>query len=41
MSQLIKKEGKHALVAVIIANKVIFSVRNEQLISLRRFVTTE
>jgi len=41
MSQLVKKEGKHALVTVTIANEVISSVRNEQLRGLRRFVTTE
>jgi len=41
MSQLIKKEDKHALVTVIIVNEVIFNVRNEQLSSLRRFVTTK
>ncbi len=41
MSQLIKKEDKHALVTVVIVNEVIFSVRNEQLSGLRRFVTTE
>ncbi len=41
MSQLIKKEGKHALVTVIIVNEVISSVRNEQLSGLKRFVTTE
>jgi len=29
MNQLIKKEGKHALVTVTIANEVISSVRNE------------
>jgi hypothetical protein len=41
MSQLIKKEGKHALVAVVIVNEVNFSVRDEQLSNLRRLVTTE
>jgi len=41
MSQLIKKEGKYALVTVIIVNEVIFSVKNEQLSSLKRLVTTE
>ncbi len=41
MSQLIKKKGKHALVTVVIANKVNFSVRDKQLSNLRRFVTTE
>jgi uncharacterized protein YfaS (alpha-2-macroglobulin family) len=41
MSQLIKKEGKHALVTVTIVNEIIFNVRNEQLSDLRRFVTTK
>jgi len=41
MSQLIKKEGKHALVTIIIVNEVIFSVKNEQLSSFKRSVTTE
>jgi len=41
MGQLIKKEGKHALVTVIIANEINFSVRDKQLSNLKRSVTTE
>jgi len=42
MSQLIKKEGKYALlVTVTIVNEVVSSVKNEQLSDLKRLETTE